>query len=659
MDSFLEPSISVPEPTPIDKYIFRPVVPEVSMISNTKTSLDEFSSQENLLQMKRFDTSTTDNAIPVGYRTLQAQFAKKQVRFESPTSQINTHKPLSSDNRETIASSYQNFSAIRKQVPPNNPKPFEQIYMANIPDRKLDLSLIDLPKRKLNVVEKSHNSDNEVSKNVDLLGTDNEESSSNTENKENKTPKTYQDYLELQKKIISKRKMHNDSVTDIFNYKRNQNCDVPKVYTENGTISDVQQKYDKVFNVIDDNQLQKSEVPNPIYNTSVQTWLSRNPQSETSHLQSSNPQVTKSIIKQKCDMETQTCPSDVTDDKALETKKYSEPNTSDLLKIIAQQNEQLLILQKQVALLLERDRNYTKPIEAPIEDRKVPETKTCTMNSTPQKKHFRQENMITRQSSIFQDNQRKWGMSKFSINLTTSFDMPIRSQQKQNFFNNEPQIQEITESDTSRKNDNHLEQSLHLQEPVNVREQCPSPQPSININMNDYESSDEESSSEIGASFYNNLMGQVNNILKKAHLKNEKVPEDETLDKVKEATLKHLKNLGITVDDRTDFVRNNGNYSPSEISLTVKQLLMKYLPKDQGKQQEKGFPGVSEGVLEARPEFSMASLEYMKKYNLIASKGTVPDIINQKNIERNGYNNQEQNRRILDLTALKMQPKLL
>uniref|UniRef100_A0A6P7GFW1 Uncharacterized protein LOC114341952 n=1 Tax=Diabrotica virgifera virgifera TaxID=50390 RepID=A0A6P7GFW1_DIAVI len=156
-----------------------------------------------------------------------------------------------------------------------------------------------------------------------------------------------------------------------------------------------------------------------------------------------------------------------------------------------------------------------------------------------------------------------------------------------------------------------------------VREECPSPLPSININMDDYESSDDESSStEMGTTLYNNLMGQVNNILKRAHIQTndfrQKAPEGEkirnkTLNKVKEATLKHLKSLGVTIDDECD-LESMSNRSPSDMSLTGKQLLNKYLPSDRLRNEPCG------GILEPRPEFSLASLEYMRKYNLISKE---------------------------------------
>lgn len=71
---------------------------------------------------------------------------------------------------------------------------------------------------------------------------------------------------------------------------------------------------------------------------------------------------------------------------------------------------------------------------------------------------------------------------------------------------------------------------------------------------------------------------------------------------------------------------DTGEYTPTEISFAVKQLLMKYLPNDhlakvarnKNNPQEKDLQE-KVGLIKKRPEFSFASLQYMKKYNLLAS----------------------------------------
>lgn len=70
-------------------------------------------------------------------------------------------------------------------------------------------------------------------------------------------------------------------------------------------------------------------------------------------------------------------------------------------------------------------------------------------------------------------------------------------QRKQrDFISQEPKIREITENDTNGIDFNNdsakrlTDPSLYLQNPIKVQENCPSPEPSINIDMKDYESSE-------------------------------------------------------------------------------------------------------------------------------------------------------------------------
>nr|CAI5820787.1 unnamed protein product [Callosobruchus analis] len=215
-------------------------------------------------------------------------------------------------------------------------------------------------------------------------------------------------------------------------------------------------------------------------------------------------------------------------DENAESKQISpavsnEPTNTDLLKIIAQQNEQLLLLQKQVAVLLSR--------ETTTQNR--PQVMGEKIVSSTQTEHFHQQ-MYT---------PKKRGLSKFSIDMMTSFEVAIRpSQHNKNQF---PKIQEITETESTSE---PIEPSLRLEGPVNIPEDCPSPEPTVNIEMQDYDSSDEDCASEIGATFYKNLLGQVNNILKKAQYKTKENlidgksgRNDKTMHRIKEATLKHLK----------------------------------------------------------------------------------------------------------------------
>lgn len=77
------------------------------------------------------------------------------------------------------------------------------------------------------------------------------------------------------------------------------------------------------------------------------------------------------------------------------------------------------------------------------------------------------------------------------------------------------------------------------------------------------------------------------------------------------------------------FENESREYSPTEISYGVKQLLMKYLPDEHlAKLSNNPKEPITQGnskempnLRKAKPEFSFASLEYMKKYNLLPCSG--------------------------------------
>lgn len=69
-------------------------------------------------------------------------------------------------------------------------------------------------------------------------------------------------------------------------------------------------------------------------------------------------------------------------------------------------------------------------------------------------------------------------------------------------------------------------------------------------------------------------------------------------------------------------------YSPTEISYGVKQLLMKYLPDEhlakisaKSKSKTDRHKRDMHGIMEAKHDMSFASLQYMKKYNLLPPSG--------------------------------------
>lgn len=111
--------------------------------------------------------------------------------------------------------------------------------------------------------------------------------------------------------------------------------------------------------------------------------------------------------------------------------------------------------------------------------------------------------------------------------------------------------------------------------------------------------------------------------------------KDETMKKVMEATIKQLKSMGINLSNTNGSENyqstpdNQKNYTSSEISFAVKQLLMKHLPPEQLAKVACVKTGSSSSgnseemvdLVKKKPEFSFDTLQYMKKYNLIRTSG--------------------------------------
>jgi len=108
----------------------------------------------------------------------------------------------------------------------------------------------------------------------------------------------------------------------------------------------------------------------------------------------------------------------------------------------------------------------------------------------------------------------------------------------------------------------------------------PTPEPSIHVEMQEYISDDESDklkrTSKIGWTFYNNVLGQVNDILQNSSMMNDKdecntkvarkvEQENDTetkktaLDTVKAATLEQLRKLGISLTENNEHRESNGN----------------------------------------------------------------------------------------------------
>jgi len=110
----------------------------------------------------------------------------------------------------------------------------------------------------------------------------------------------------------------------------------------------------------------------------------------------------------------------------------------------------------------------------------------------------------------------------------------------------------------------------------------PTPEPSIHVEMQEYTSDDESDrpkrTSKIGWTFYNNVLGQVNDILQSSSMINDKdecnakvarkveqesegteTKRTKALDTVKAATLEQLRKLGISLTENSEHRESNGN----------------------------------------------------------------------------------------------------
>ncbi|XP_044761460.1 uncharacterized protein LOC123318786 [Coccinella septempunctata] len=699
MDSFCYSAV----PCPTKKPFLEPSVPDASLLMNIPPP--------NTYQAWRNNFDNGDTCQKVTTSIL-----KKQVRFNGPTippqhieMKCNTESHNSNEARKCPANSLPQYN-----TPPMNKvlknKPFQEIYMANIPNRHLDLSLIDLCKPGRTTDSDNRNSNVTVDKN-------HVEHHIEAPTPPQKAPTTYKEFLEMQKNSKESDKSNekyetNHCITDIFNYtsprieprKKQLSKEVKMNKFMNGKPENIREEACNMENRNDELNMHK-KLSNLYSNVSSQRITAEKENiccdtdkiSTNSH--SSGPQdrfniedlqISKFQTQQKrqtSDSAVQTSMISVSKEEKQElavVKNADEPTVKDLLKIIQQQNEQLLVLQKQVASLLDF-KDSQKSIE-PSRRRENEDDKLAQ----PIKEH---KDYLNSAGST----PRKGALPKFSIDLMTSFEVSFRPQQnmyqrkQRDFVSQEPKIQEIIENDPKAVTTNTesrqraTDPSLYLQDPITVQENCPSPEPSINIDMKDYESSDEDdedSTSDIGASFYRKMMDQVNKIIQNAQrqatfdgkMSGSEEFKERTLDKVRDATVKQLKKMGMNFSPIEEVSSSSSSNlvddASEQINSAVKQLLMKYLPDEQLARFGRDNNGAvnkkrstDKIVLNSRaPQFSFATVQFMKKYDLIACDGGEPSKkrnIQEKAKPARAYRGHHNNPKILDISKLKQQPKLL
>ncbi|XP_034184324.2 uncharacterized protein LOC117606217 [Osmia lignaria lignaria] len=198
----------------------------------------------------------------------------------------------------------------------------------------------------------------------------------------------------------------------------------------------------------------------------------------------------------------------------------------------------------------------------------------------------------------------------------------------------------------------------------------PTPEPSIHVDMNEYSSDDDSEkvkrSSKVGWTFYNNVLGQVNQLLQnscviddqqqnqaKVNQNERNETENKTLDTVKNATLEQLKKLGISLNEnqevkelnssnkmafdlsfypRLDYQANmtqaTSAVNETNTSMHMKALALKYLTDEQLAElavQKQGSTSLKHLMVSNMQgtNMSFATMRYLERYQLLPGKNSV------------------------------------
>lgn len=386
-------------------YLFQqhlsPAVPEISMIFNNAPHNPEKLNPAIKEHAPRFHMQHK----PLNHFDMQ-----KQVRFQSPPQEkqftVFGNKSALPDKAKVFPSSL---------APQNKTNKFADVYMANVPNRHLDLSMID----------------NFVGNRPAVAGFSGQQ----------------------KKDLFTNLKCNNKEISHNATQEQNETLGVRNIHSYRGNESG--------------------------------GFLSNNENSFTTVNENINRE--RAVAKMCADLE-------------LRKNSADEPSVKDLLKIIQQQNEQLLILQKQVSQLIELQANQQiekqRPLTAPHVTDYYCQRQTNVFGDV----------LTTEKRDEFNKPQDKGPLSKFAIGVTTSFEVSVRRQQNsaelRNKFKNcteqDGKIQEITTdasnvgktTQTDGEVFKSMGESLFLSEQLPVREECPSPENSVHVDMHDY-SSDE------------------------------------------------------------------------------------------------------------------------------------------------------------------------
>ena len=206
---------------------------------------------------------------------------------------------------------------------------------------------------------------------------------------------------------------------------------------------------------------------------------------------------------------------------------------------------------------------------------------------------------------------------------------------------------------------------------LRINERPPTPEPSIHVDMHEYSSDDDSEkvkrSSKVGWTFYNNVLGQVNQLLQNSCVvdddqqdekKGNQNERDETdnravMDTVKVATLEQLKKLGISLSENPERKESNNSnkmafdlsfyprldyqanmtqttsaVNETNTSMHMKALALKYLTDEQLAEvavQRQGSASVKHLMLSnvQGTNMSFATMRYLERYQLLPGKNNV------------------------------------
>ncbi|XP_033323826.2 uncharacterized protein LOC117219063 isoform X1 [Megalopta genalis] len=227
------------------------------------------------------------------------------------------------------------------------------------------------------------------------------------------------------------------------------------------------------------------------------------------------------------------------------------------------------------------------------------------------------------------------------------------------------------EGEIAAKRGSCIEDSLILNGgDLRINERPPTPEPSIHVEMQEYSSDDDSErikrSSKVGWTFYNNVLGQVNQLLqnscviddqqqdsRKVNQNERDETENRALDTVKVATLEQLKKLGISISENPEHKDTNNSkkmtfdssYYPrldyqanmtqatsavneTNTSMHMKALALKYLTDDQLSElaiQRQGSTAVKHLMVSnvQGTNMSFATMRYLERYQLLPGKNNV------------------------------------